>query len=231
MDLDGVIRNMPILKWKNIDIKNLLKERYHVPIFVNNDGNLMALSEQESNPQYNNFAIIDITDVISTGLVVNGMLVQGHHGFANAIGHHTVNFTEPNQCSCGKYGCWEQYCSNDAVILEMNRHLKKPISRIEEFIAMVKIQNPIAINVLSQFAKYLAVGISNIIFVLDCEVIIINSTIVSELPYLIPEVLRNIVLPITQTQDIIISKLGENAAILGASKQCIGNFFRQLANS
>lgn len=230
VDLEGVIRNMPILKWRNIDIMNLLKERYHVPVFVNNDGNLMAISEQKNNPEYNNFSVINITDVISTGLVINGKLVQGHHGFANAVGHHTVNFNETYQCSCGKYGCWEQYCSNDAVIKEINRHLEKPIREIEEFIALVKMQNPIAIEVLNKFARYLAVGISNIIFILDCEVIIINSIIVSAFPYIIPEVLKNIVLPITQTQDILISKLGENAALLGASEQCIYNFLSILAN-
>lgn len=229
VDLEGVIRNMPILKWRNIDIINLLKERYHVPVFVNNDGNLMALSEQKRNPNYKDFAVINITDVISTGLIINGKLVQGHHGFANAIGHHTINFSETRQCSCGKYGCWEQYCSNDAVINEMNRHLEKPIREIEEFIAMVKIQDSTAIEVLNQFIKYLAVGIGNVIFVLDCEVIIINSVIVSSLPYIVPELLRNIVLPITQTQDIIISKLGENASILGASEQCIHNFLKTLA--
>ncbi|WMJ23541.1 ROK family transcriptional regulator [Paludicola sp. MB14-C6] len=230
VDLEGVIRNVPILKWKNIDIRSLLIDRYHVPVFVNNDGNLMALAEQENNNQYDNFAVISITDVISTGLVINGKLLQGHHGFANAIGHHTINFTETAQCSCGKYGCWEQYCSNDAVINQMNQLIDKPISRIQEFIAMVKIQDPSAMIVLNQFIKNLAIGIDNIIFVLDCEVIIINSEIVSALPYIISEVLKNTVLPITQTQDIFISQLGEDAAILGASKHCIYNFYTELAN-
>ena len=76
VDLDGMIRFIPQLKWKNIDLISLLKERYHVPITINNDGNLSALSEYNSNPIYNNLAVINITDVLSTGLIINGNLVQ-----------------------------------------------------------------------------------------------------------------------------------------------------------
>ena len=231
VDRDGTIRNIPRLKWSNIDIKTLVEDRYHVPVIVHNDGNLVALTELKQHPQYKELAIINITDVISTGLITNGKLVQGYHGFANALGHHTINCTETEQCTCGKYGCWEQYCSNDAVLKAMNCHLQKPISRIEEFIAMVRMKDPHAVAVLEQFARYLAVGIANIIFILNSEVIIINSVIVSSFPYLIPEILHNILLPITETQDILLSDMGADGPLLGASDLCIDGFFQALANS
>lgn len=230
VDREGVIRNIPNLRWRNIDIKTLLQERYHVPVTVNNDGNLMALAEQKHHPEYRELAVISIADVISTGLITNGELIQGYLGFANVLGHHTINFDETERCSCGKHGCWEQYCSNQAVIRQVNRYLEHPISRIEEFIALVRIQDEHALKVLQRFIKYLAVGLGNIIFILNSQTIVISSVIVSALPYLIPEVLRQIVLPITQTQDIFISELGDDSAILSASDQCVSGFFIQMAN-
>lgn len=231
VDLDGVIRFIPQLKWRNIDIKVLLEERYHVPVSIDNDGNLSALAEQKANPFYKNLAVINITEVLSTGLIVDGTLVQGHHGFANSVGHHIVNFTETAQCSCGKYGCWEQYCSNIAVIRQMNQNLDKPIRSIQEFIAMVKIQDQNALEVLRQFIRFLAIGIGNIIFFLDCDVIILNSEIITSLPYIVPEILKNIVLPITQTENIVISSLGEQSAVLGASGISIRRFYQLLAGT
>ncbi|MFQ7878342.1 ROK family protein [Enterocloster sp.] len=38
--------------------------------------------------------------------------------------HH--QHQETKQCSCGKFGCWEQYCSDQYLIDEMNLHLETP---------------------------------------------------------------------------------------------------------
>ena len=46
VDLSGLIRFVPSLGWRNIDICTLLGERYHVPINIDNDGNLAAIAQQ-----------------------------------------------------------------------------------------------------------------------------------------------------------------------------------------
>ena len=50
IDLDGVIRFIPKLQWHNIDIKSLLEQRYHVPVYIDNDGNLAASMESRLHP-------------------------------------------------------------------------------------------------------------------------------------------------------------------------------------
>ena len=44
VDLSGMIRFIPRLGWRNIDLRSLLEERYHVPVSLDNDGNLAALA-------------------------------------------------------------------------------------------------------------------------------------------------------------------------------------------
>ena len=70
-------------------------------------------------------------------MISNGQLIRGYLGFANAVGHHTINIQETKQCSCGKFGCWEQYCSDQYLIDEMNLHLETPLEDIDEFIELV----------------------------------------------------------------------------------------------
>ena len=94
IDLDGVIRFIPKLGWHNIDIKSLLDQRYHVPVYIDNDGNLAASMESRLYPQYREMTVLSITDVISCGMITDGELVRGYLGFANAVGHHTVNIRE-----------------------------------------------------------------------------------------------------------------------------------------
>lgn len=228
VDLNSIIRNIPILKWRNIDLKTLLENEFGIPVCVNNDGNLSAMYEMKRH-DYRDMTVLNIGDTISAGLVAEGKVIHGFLGFANAIGHHTVNFTEETPCSCGKCGCWEQYCSDRVLINKLNSCLEEPISTIEEFIEAVKDGNPDARKILKEFAKMLAVGISNAIFILNSEVIIINSKVTSAFPYLLPEIENNILLPITQVQDFIISDLGEYSYIFGAADEAIRRFYRKMA--
>ena len=154
---------------------------------------------------------------------------RGYLGFANAVGHHTVNIRETHQCSCGKYGCWEQYCSDQALLEEINRKRQVPLTDIGQFIDLVQEQDPDALEVLDRFIHNLAVGLSNIIFFMNSEIIILNSHLIHSLPYLMPEIMKDIVLPITHSQEILLSTLGSDAPILGASMQAIEAFFEILS--
>lgn len=229
IDLDGIIRFIPRLKWHNVDIKSLLEQRYHVPVYIDNDGNLAASVESRLHPQYRELTVLCITDVISCGMISSGNLIRGYLGFANAVGHHTINTGESRQCSCGKYGCWEQYCSDQYLLDEMNLRLEVPLKDIDDFIGLIKKQDMTALGVLDSYIKNLAVGLSNIIFFLNSEMIILNSHLIRSLPYLLPEIMKDIVLPITHTQEILISTLGNEAPILGASQKAIEEFFEILS--
>ena len=175
--------------------------------------------------------MVNIGDSISVGLITNGELFRGFHGFANAIGHHTINFDEPAQCSCGKYGCWEQYCSDGALIAYANSVLSQPISSIPELADLIRRQDPTARQVLDRFITYLAVGLTNIIFIFDCQVIVISSELLSALPYYMPDILGKMVLPITHAEEVVLSPLGKSGPILGAAHQAICQFFQDMANA
>ena len=229
IDLDGIIRFIPKLKWHNIDLKSLFEQRYQVPVFIDNDGNLAASMEYRLHPQYRELTVLSITDVISCGMITNGQLIRGYLGFANAVGHHTINMEETRQCSCGKYGCWEQYSSEQCLIDEMNLRLETPISDIDSFIRLVKEQNSDALEILDRYIENLAIGLSNIIFFINCEMIILNSRLIQSLPYLLPEIIKRTILPITHGQEILISTLGKEAPILGASRKAIEEFFETLS--
>lgn len=229
IDLDGVIRFIPKLQWHNIDMKALLEQRYHVPVYIDNDGDLAASMEAKLHPEYSEMTVLGITDVISCGIISNGQLLRGYLGFANAVGHHTINIQETKQCSCGKYGCFEQYCSEQYLLEEMNRYAEKPLERIDEFVELAKKQDSHALKILDTYIRNLAIGLSNIIFFINSEMIILNSRLIQSLPYLLPEIMKAIVLPITHTQEIMLSTLGNEAPILGASREAIEQFFEVLS--
>lgn len=235
VDLSGLIRFIPRLGWRNVDLRSLLEERYQVPVYLDNDGNLAALAQQElmeggEGQPYQSLAVVNIGESISAGLITQGEVLRGFHGFANAIGHHTINFDEPVRCSCGKFGCWEQYCSDSAVIAYANSVLPRPIAALEELVELIRHQDPVAKQVMDRFLTYLAVGLTNIIFIFDCQAVAISSELLSALPYYLPEIMGKMVLPITHMEKVELSRLGKSGAILGAAHQAACQFFQDLAN-
>lgn len=228
VDLDGMIRFIPNLNWRDIDLRVMLEDVFRVPVYVDNDGNLAALAELRDHPGCTEMIVLTVDDVITAGLVSGGRLVRGYLGFANAVGHHTIDCRERVACTCGKYGCWEQYCSNLAVLRDAGRALGRTVDSMEEFIALARRGEKAALETLRRFAHYLAVGVSNLIFILNSERILLNSQLLSAFPETLRDIEREILLPITKTQNIALSRLGPDAALLGASSIVIERFYRGL---
>ena len=134
------------------------------------------------------------------------------------------------RCSCGKFGCWEQYCSDSAVIAYANSVLPRPIATLEELVELIRHQDPVAKQVMDRFLTYLAVGLTNIIFIFDCQAVAVSSELLSALPYYLPEIMGKMVLPITHMEKVELSRLGKSGAILGAAHQAACQFFQGLAN-
>ena len=109
----GKIEFAPNLKWKGvIDLSKVVSEAFDVPTVVTNDANAAALGEMLFGDARNmdNFIMITLGTGLGSGLVVNGMMVYGHDGFAGELGHIRA-VDNGRQCGCGKRGCLETYVS------------------------------------------------------------------------------------------------------------------------
>lgn len=109
----GSIEYAPNLKWKGIiNLTELVKEKYHVPVFLTNDANAAAIGEMVYGDakEMKNFIVITLGTGLGSGIVINGEVVYGHDGFAGELGHVIV-VDDGRQCGCGRKGCLETYAS------------------------------------------------------------------------------------------------------------------------
>ena len=56
------------------------------------------------------FLVLTLGTGVGAGIVTNGDLIYGKHGFASELGHVVVKYNG-RHCNCGKVGCLETYCS------------------------------------------------------------------------------------------------------------------------
>jgi glucokinase len=114
VDRGGRLRFSPNLSHAaGVDWRALLAARMTGrDVLVENDANLAVLAEHRlgSARSYRHVVMVTLGTGIGGGLVVDGRVEVGGHGFAGEIGHMVVDPAGP-PCPCGRRGCWERFAS------------------------------------------------------------------------------------------------------------------------
>ncbi|MBZ4666904.1 MAG: hypothetical protein PWP07_144 [Epulopiscium sp.] len=209
----------------NLKIKNIsFKEFDHIlefPVYIENEANAAALAELSVGiaKQLRNLVYISITKGIGTGIVIQDYLYKGKNKRAGEFGHMTV-VADGKQCNCGKKGCWELYASDRALLEQYKEKTGKNNITLKEFFEALKRNQTEARAVWEEYLNYLAVGIQNIILILDPHYIVIGGEI-SRYDEILEPLKEKVFIENTfySKQDIKImtSTLKGNASLLGAS--------------
>jgi len=114
---DGLVRVAPNLGWQEVDAPALLRATpalADLPITVDNEANLAALSELRAEGGSPSFVFVSGEIGIGAGIVLDGTLYRGVRGWSGEIGHITV-YPDGRACRCGARGCLEQYAGQEAI--------------------------------------------------------------------------------------------------------------------
>jgi len=107
----------PNLAWRNAKLRDEIAGLVDLPVVVENDANAAAWGEYRfgGGDESADVVVLTIGTGIGAGLILGGQLYRGGFGIAGEPGHVRV-VPGGRQCGCGNYGCWEQYCSGEALV-------------------------------------------------------------------------------------------------------------------
>jgi len=139
-------------------------------------------------------------------------IYRGAFGTAGEIGHQTIKF-DGQKCSCGNLGCFEYYCSA--------KFFKRKGYSAKELTEKAKRNNRKALRIFKEYGKYLGIGLSNIINLIEPEIIVVGGGISKSWPYFLAEtkkeIKKRIISPVSKKYTKVeISKLGDLAGSIGA---------------
>jgi glucokinase len=108
----------PNLAWRDVPLRQLVADRFDLPVVVENDANVAAWAEFRfgaAREMSDSMVLYTVGTGIGGGIVLGGHLVRGANGIAAELGHVRV---VPNGqlCGCGRHGCLEQYASGKALV-------------------------------------------------------------------------------------------------------------------
>ena len=100
---NGTVEFPPNLKWKGITpLASLFSNALSIPVFLTNDANAGAVGELYFGAAkgMKDFIFITLGTGLGSGIIANGELINGHHGFAGEMGH-TIIIQHGRSCGCG----------------------------------------------------------------------------------------------------------------------------------
>jgi glucokinase len=101
---------------RNINIGQILKKEFGIPVYIDNDGQACALAEKlfGACKETSDFIYMTVSNGIGGAVFVNDMLYYGGYGNAGEIGHCVV-VENGLQCKCGNKGCLEVHAAGPAI--------------------------------------------------------------------------------------------------------------------
>ncbi len=111
-------------EWNDYPLQEILEAELGVPVVIENNAKAAALAEKwfGDGIAYENLAYINMGEGISTGILVEGSILQGARGYAGQIGHMVLDENGP-LCNCGNRGCLEAICACPALIRKVKAEL------------------------------------------------------------------------------------------------------------
>lgn len=176
--------NLPGLSY--FDLRGELSTVLNLPVTIENDANAAAYGEYclAEKPQ-GGLVYLGLGTGVGGGLVVDGKLYVGQHGFAMEVGHIIIERptfeTTGRQCGCGNKGCMEQYASASGVATSYFNATQHRLSA-HQIAKLADGGDKAAIEAYALAANALAQALASMAKVLDVKNVVIGGGMTAAWP-------------------------------------------------
>lgn len=179
--MTGTVSWSPLLAEADVKLADVISDHTGTPVFIDNDANIVTLAELwfGGGRTKSNYAVMTVEHGVGMGLVLNNRLFRGARGMGLELGHTKVQIGGA-LCRCGQRGCLEAYLADYALIKEAVSALDLPMlgtekTTMEQLAAASNSGDEAAQAIFDNAAKYLVLGLANIVQLFDPDLIILSG--------------------------------------------------------
>ncbi len=235
ISIPGPVKEKKILKTPNIDfpkgydiIKELNKYLPKINITLANDANLAAYGEYKiRGDNHKNIIVLTLGTGVGGGVIINGEIIEGMHGCAGELGHINIASEQNRLCGCGKKDCLETISGGVGFVNYAKEVLKDKDSildsnnlTVKKIIDAAKENDLIALMLLNDFVRNLAIAIANLAVIIDPDLFVIGGGIANAGSYLLDKIVseyKKVARFNLADTPFELAKLGGLAGIYGAA--------------
>lgn len=220
---NGVIKDIYNLGIKELDLAQMLKEYYGVEIKIKNDAKCAAIAEKKYGALefYNDAVFLCLGTGIGGATFYDGKLIEPKRQAGSEYGHMIIK-KDGIECNCGNKGCFERYASMRAFKEGIKNILKidDNITSKQLLEEVTKQLNKKEVNeYIDNYIDYLLLGLSNIVNIIEPEVICLGGGFVYFEKILCTRLMERVKLNKYKFNEpkIVLAQLGNDAGIIGAT--------------
>lgn len=216
----GMVHYFPnIPGWREVKLRDILRKKLRIPVFIDNDANLMALAEFSAGAARGsrNAVCITLGTGVGGGLIIDGRLFRGSTFAAGEAGHMPVSFDGP-RCGCGAYGCLESYIGNRRIMAKAREIFGKDME-LEELSRMARNGNRKALKIWHEAGRILGGALAGIVNLLNPDTIVIGGGVANAGEVLLRSVRETVAcraMPLQARHVKIVKASLSDAGIIGA---------------
>lgn len=201
---NGIIIGAPNLDCYNLNLKEILQNKFNIPVFVGNDVEVATIGEQKfgAGKGCADFVCVFVGTGIGSAIVKNGHIIYGATGTAGELGHIIVDLNG-RPCACGAHGCLEAYASRSAIETRIEGALKKGRkSCISEYLEegkaitssmirkSIEREDELVTQCVSEASEYLSGGLASVINLINPELIILGGGLIEAVDYFYKQTIK-----------------------------------------
>jgi glucokinase len=232
----GILLEAPNLGWRDFPLRELVSRTLGLPAELDNDANCATYGEWWLGAGKGAGTLVGLTlgTGIGGGLVIGGEIHHGASDVAGEFGHTTIDSTG-RKCKCGNYGCLEAYASGpniaaraveglehgtESVLFDLVDGDLKRVTAATVYEGVVR-GDPYCQEVMKETAKFLGVGVANLINSLNPDAVVIAGGVTRAGDHLfIPlekEIRRRAFRAAVDACRVLPAALPETAGVIGAA--------------
>ena len=244
----GELLFAPNLSWQDVPLRLMWNQRFHLPLFVENEANLGALGEYYFGVgrDVDNFIYLSSGVGLGGGVIIDGKLFKGGRGFAGEIGHIQRD-PQGELCGCGRRGCWETQVGPRAVLQRVKRAIQAdPESTAAKYangdldhltfnqVVDCALQgDQLCRSAMEEVGKNLGTGIADLANIFNPQMVVIGGTFSYGREIILPVIKDTIsteTLPaVREDLNVIFSENGADTCVLGAIAVVLDDILREIA--
>ncbi|MFG1820213.1 ROK family protein [Kribbella sp. NPDC049174] len=237
----GELKLAPNLGWGEVPVIREMRERLgepSYPLHVDNEANLAALaaySELRKAEPIQDIVLLTGAVGVGGGVVSNGHLLRGGHGYSGEVGHMPVA-PAGRTCGCGRTGCWETVVGLTALLhkaTDEDDPVRDPSldveRRLAEITARAEAGEPRTLTALKDVGTWLGIGGAILVNILNPDVLVLGGYFAVLGPWL-KEPLETaisgrVIAPDGGGCRVVRSELGFTAAVRGGAQISLDQVF------
>jgi glucokinase len=168
--------------WINVPFARIIKQETGLPVFVDNDANMMTIAEHRFGAAqgFSNIIFVALRTGIGGGIIINGKLYRGSNNAGGEIGQMIINY-DNGTSDKGIKGSFEHFASGSSIVRRYNEikgaeKVKRPTGiSCKEIFELSYNNSPDALLAVKENAELVGIGLANLITIFAPEIIVLGG--------------------------------------------------------